>query len=73
MTMILGLSQEWRIPRIVLVLLKAAKERGCDVHHGKHMLSAQLDALCEFLVARPESWPGGWSFSSQRSVAEVSG
>lgn len=53
--------------------LKAARERGCDVHHGKHMLSAQLDALCEFLVARPESWPDNWGFSAKRSVAEVSG
>jgi shikimate dehydrogenase len=52
--------------------LRAARERGCDTHAGTHMLSAQLDAICEFLVARPEDWPDAWAFSSTSRVAEVS-
>ena len=52
--------------------LRAARERGCDTHAGTHMLSSQLDAICEFLVARPEDWPDAWAFSSTSRVAEVS-
>jgi shikimate dehydrogenase len=35
-------------------LLQAARARGCRVHKGVHMVTAQIELLAEFLLAQPD-------------------